>query len=294
MRGRESWHRFRFAYLEGDPTNQKLTQTSTPPISEYPNRDIYDILWQNLSLSLIQRDSALVSTLYMWRRLSGSIDSTVLDQTLPLSSVPVAKRMSWAAHRQTDHKRGRQRLLFAWLFDVNMLLLYGEGQKAFVRLQEEIIKSVCDLSIFAWQATPSQNKEHIFRYSGILAESPKVFEGSERITKMRKSSFHIDFSVTNRGIRMHTSLIVLPIAHSQGWLYVQDLDCCAEDNQCSLAICVRKCGANLSAIVQLRLQLSHWDGITSPSIEPSTSIQSFPKARNFFETNWPCEKMLLS
>jgi hypothetical protein len=34
------------------------------------------------------------------------------------------------------------------LFDVNMPLLYGEGTKAFTRLQEEIIRTSTDQSIF--------------------------------------------------------------------------------------------------------------------------------------------------
>jgi hypothetical protein len=36
------------------------------------------------------------------------------------------------------------------MFDVNMPLLYGEGEKAFTRLQEEILKEDDDQSIFAW------------------------------------------------------------------------------------------------------------------------------------------------
>lgn len=165
-----------------------------------------------------------------------------------------------------------------------MPLLYGEGPKAFARLQEEIIQSICDLSIFAWQATPSHNEEHIHRYSGILAESPKVFERSGRIIKPRNSNFNTDFSVTNRGIRMHTSLAALPIPCSQGWLYFLPLDSCMEDNEWSLAIRLRKCGpTHLSAIFQPRWQVSNH--ITSPTPEPSTSIQCFPKARHSFKTN---------
>jgi hypothetical protein len=34
---------------------------------------------------------------------------------------------------------------------MNMLLLYGEGQRAFIRLQEEIMKRKYDHSLFAWK-----------------------------------------------------------------------------------------------------------------------------------------------
>ena len=36
------------------------------------------------------------------------------------------------------------------IFDINMALLYGEGKKAFLRLQEEIMKVSEDQSLFAW------------------------------------------------------------------------------------------------------------------------------------------------
>jgi len=36
------------------------------------------------------------------------------------------------------------------IFDVNMPLLYGEGNRAFIRLQEEIMKHSHDQTLFAW------------------------------------------------------------------------------------------------------------------------------------------------
>jgi hypothetical protein len=38
------------------------------------------------------------------------------------------------------------------IFGINMPLIYGEGKRAFVRLQEEIIKVSDDHSIFAWKS----------------------------------------------------------------------------------------------------------------------------------------------
>jgi hypothetical protein len=37
------------------------------------------------------------------------------------------------------------------IFNINMPLLYGEEERAFTRLQEEIIRTSLDLSIFAWR-----------------------------------------------------------------------------------------------------------------------------------------------
>jgi Heterokaryon incompatibility protein (HET) len=67
----------------------------------------------------------------------------------------VAKRMSWAATREATRPEDIAYSLFG-IFDVNMPLLYGEGQqKAFLRLQEEIMKSSDDHTLFAWNTAPN-------------------------------------------------------------------------------------------------------------------------------------------
>ena len=55
------------------------------------------------------------------------------------------------------------------LLDVNMLMLYGEEEKAFHRLQLEIIRASNDQSIFTW-LDPKQT-------GSILANDPSFFEG---------------------------------------------------------------------------------------------------------------------
>ncbi|KIM54616.1 hypothetical protein SCLCIDRAFT_57700, partial [Scleroderma citrinum Foug A] len=61
----------------------------------------------------------------------------------------VAQMMSWAAYRKTTRVEDRVYSLMG-LLDVNMPMLYGEGKKAFHRLQLEIIRASNDQSIFAW------------------------------------------------------------------------------------------------------------------------------------------------
>jgi len=61
----------------------------------------------------------------------------------------IAQRMSWAALRETSRREDIAYCLLG-IFDIHMPLLYGEGTKAFIRLQEEIMKSVFDYSLFAW------------------------------------------------------------------------------------------------------------------------------------------------
>ncbi|KAI8625201.1 heterokaryon incompatibility protein-domain-containing protein [Xylariaceae sp. FL1651] len=67
----------------------------------------------------------------------------------PLTDACVAKKMSWASKRQTTRLEDVAYCLLG-IFDVNMPLLYGEGDRAFIRLQEQIISQTQDDSILAW------------------------------------------------------------------------------------------------------------------------------------------------
>lgn len=82
------------------------------------------------------------------------------------------------------------------LFDVNMALLYGEGSKAFKRLQYEIIRFSNDESIFAW-TNPSPR----LKYSGMFAGSPADFFRSGDICPMDFTGLgERSFSMTNLGL----------------------------------------------------------------------------------------------
>ena len=58
--------------------------------------------------------------------------------------------MRWASRRNATKVEDEAYCLLG-LFNVNMPLLYGEGQRAFRRLQIEIIKDSTDESIFVWR-----------------------------------------------------------------------------------------------------------------------------------------------
>jgi len=61
----------------------------------------------------------------------------------------VAARLSWASTRQTT-KIEDQAYCLLGLFRVNMPLIYGEGDNAFRRLQETILREVEDYTLLAW------------------------------------------------------------------------------------------------------------------------------------------------
>ncbi|PYI01507.1 HET-domain-containing protein [Aspergillus sclerotiicarbonarius CBS 121057] len=69
-----------------------------------------------------------------------------------ISSASVAQRMSWVAKRKTTRREDMAYCLLG-LFDISMPLLYGEGDKAFLRLQEEIMKVTNDTSLLCWGLT---------------------------------------------------------------------------------------------------------------------------------------------
>ncbi|PIL23332.1 hypothetical protein GSI_14643 [Ganoderma sinense ZZ0214-1] len=67
----------------------------------------------------------------------------------PLEEFSVAQRLSWASTRKTTRVEDRAYSLLG-IFDINMPTLYGEGNRAFRRLQEEIMRRIPDQSLFAW------------------------------------------------------------------------------------------------------------------------------------------------
>ncbi|KAI6151182.1 heterokaryon incompatibility protein-domain-containing protein [Pisolithus tinctorius] len=96
---------------------------------------------------------------------------------------PVAHIMSWAAGRKTTRVEDRAYSLLG-LFGVNMPMLYGEGSKAFQRLQLEIIRLSGDHSIFAWNP-----KGQFGAHQGVLADDPSYFRGCHDITRVDANFF---------------------------------------------------------------------------------------------------------
>ncbi|CAN9142654.1 unnamed protein product [Alternaria alternata] len=89
------------------------------------------------------------------KRLTGitGINEKILTGGNPLNC-PVAVRMSWAARRETSRVEDQAYCLLG-IFGVNMALLYGEGHRAFLRLQEEILRIDEDYTLFAWDVNSS-------------------------------------------------------------------------------------------------------------------------------------------
>ncbi|KAK8073183.1 Vegetative incompatibility protein HET-E-1 [Apiospora phragmitis] len=110
-----------------------------------------DLGFYNADWSLLGTKKSLVSTL---SRIT-QIDQTVLEDAENLSDISIGKRMSWAAQRSALKVEDIAYSLLG-IFGVSMEIRYGEGSRAFMRLQEELLGTLNDASLFAWKATDTQ------------------------------------------------------------------------------------------------------------------------------------------
>ncbi|TGJ81604.1 hypothetical protein E0Z10_g7143 [Xylaria hypoxylon] len=118
-----------------------------------------------------------------------------------LDKASIAQRMSWAAKRTTSREEDMAYCLLG-IFNVNMPMIYGEGQRAFRRLQEILVHEYPkDHSLFAWGKIVNELPNGVYdeeqkwgskpvqfepdlvteRFFGLLAESPKDFEHSGQV-----------------------------------------------------------------------------------------------------------------
>ncbi|KAI1420036.1 HET-domain-containing protein [Xylaria sp. FL1777] len=156
-----------------------------------------NVLFFNTDWVLIADRQQLAQPIYEATRIH--VGALRDRNTIP--SYSVAQRMSWAANRQTSRQEDIAYCLLG-IFGINMPLLYGEGSKAFTRLQEEIIKVSDDQSIFAWEFLGSQPRS----LNGILASSPGEFASCGSIVR-EMSAIRWPYSTTNLGVSLQLPMI---------------------------------------------------------------------------------------
>ena len=123
-----------------------------------------------------------------------------------------AQRMSWAAHRKATRVEDMAYSLLG-LFDINMPLLYGEGAKAFTRLQHEFMRQSTDLSILAWvppsgytwitpKITEWPPKYEYVGYTSVLAPRPSFFGESSGMSTIpeKNSAVALPWTITSKGL----------------------------------------------------------------------------------------------
>ncbi|KAI6007490.1 hypothetical protein EDC04DRAFT_2781149 [Pisolithus marmoratus] len=103
------------------------------------------------------------------------IHEDALNYPERIPSFSIATRMSWAKDRTSTKPEDKVYALMG-LFGVNLPILYGEGEtKTFLKLQNEILKTTDDQSIFAWRSASGTSASSEPHGSGLLADTSKCF-----------------------------------------------------------------------------------------------------------------------
>ncbi|TBU35707.1 heterokaryon incompatibility protein-domain-containing protein [Dichomitus squalens] len=189
------------------------------------------------------------------------IDLEVLNHRAPLTGVSVARRMSWAARRITTRLEDRAYSLLG-IFGIHMPTIYGEGNYAFVRLQEEILKQLPDQTLFVWgprvshvnwsrasiSSTSPESEGHLF------ASSPEAFDNPNRRNMDVTTISHVKlagllglnnlplprYAITGYGTRARLpTLPVGTLPHREDHLLLAPL-CCLDSKNRVLALVLRR------------------------------------------------------
>ena len=206
------------------------------------------------SVEFVSKDWASIGSKHDLHDLVESItkiDYKALLHLKPLDTFSVAQRLSWAANRETKRVEDQAYSLLG-IFDINMPTLYGEGDRAFRRLQEQIMQRTPDQSLFAWGVhypssqlsqdtdVPDTVEAHTaalqtwVEQSNLFATSPDAFEGCEGVRtasrdtgQLLSSNGHkIAYTPTPYGIS--TQFLMVPLTRH---LLLHEIPHCSEDFQ---------------------------------------------------------------
>ena len=221
---------------------------------------------------------------------------TLLDpDNLPY--VSVARRMSWMWGRQTSRREDTAYCLLG-IFDVNMPLLYGEGEKAFIRLQEHIISTISDPSLLAWafKDCSDANWTSLSPLSAsicpYLAPLPNAFRDSSSIqpfhgpAQWNLSSTRLPWLKTNRGLQ-----VTIPLCKPQDLgsfaleyliyqsLHIGILECSSKDQtHCCIGIPLLR----IDDDIFVRAQFGYQSRVSSFSLPVAAAIPTMGLAQQFF------------
>jgi len=228
-------------------------------LSDVPDRHLTESEWFRRGWTLQELLAPAVVEFYKkdWTRIgtkwslvddiqeaTGIEKKYLLDRRM-IKSACVGKKFSWASHRKTTRPKDAAYCMLG-LLQVNMPMLYGEGSRAFHRLQLEILKQTRDHTIFVWEP-PSNPYDRYSRYKesvgtrrkdmtdnefwGMLAPSPACFA-----VHCRKEIFPLIYleslnllthEMTNMGLR-----ITLPCIHRDDNGMLGVLNCRTSEDYC--------------------------------------------------------------
>jgi hypothetical protein len=117
----------------------------------------------------------------------------------------VPEKMLWASKRRTTRIEDIAYCLIG-IFDVSLMIAYGEGNRAFFRLMEEILKRYDKWDVFLWNG-------HCSHYNAALPNAPHCYPGYPKTTQdhvikeEERNDVECDigdrlFELTNHGLRI--------------------------------------------------------------------------------------------
>ncbi|KPI43997.1 Vegetative incompatibility protein HET-E-1 [Cyphellophora attinorum] len=162
------------------------------------NLSFYNQSWS--IVGKLDRFEAVDSSLSQRLADATGIDLDLLTGVKQLEDFSIAQKLSWAALRSTSRIEDESYCLLG-ILGVNLPLLYGERDRAFFRLQKELLESTDDETLFAW-STQQPFEDHR-KFGGFLATSPKAFANAGNIVRARLAlPTHSPYHWTNRGLRI--------------------------------------------------------------------------------------------
>jgi len=211
-----------------------LSDVSMPPSGRFPEAQFRNSRWFTRGWTLQELLAPENITFYAetWDKLAGLGDFVPADDLTswvhvraavsqvtgialrrlgtPLSSqgACISEKMAWLARRKTTRIEDMSYCMLG-LLDINMPLLYGEGAKAFTRLQHELIRSSNDHTIFCWSRFSNLPEG----WTSFLAPSPQHFLGlaSEPAIDGENRAGSISmYSMTNAGLSITLPVLYTP------------------------------------------------------------------------------------
>ncbi|KAF5677448.1 hypothetical protein FCIRC_6720 [Fusarium circinatum] len=112
----------------------------------------------------------------------------------------IAERMSWLSRRETTRIEDMAYCMLG-IFGIHMPLIYGEGHRAFFRLQEEILKTSDDHSLFCWSWATGTNQV------SLLAPRPHSFLEASHYQRHWHVVKPTPYAIANSGISIRLPII---------------------------------------------------------------------------------------
>ena len=196
---------------------------------------------------------------------ASKVQTAVLFRPLEIPQRSVAQRMAWASSRTCTRVEDSAYSLLG-LFDIHMPLLYGEEARAFERLQEHIVESLDDQSLFAMYPDVPSGCSSII--TSILATSPQQFRLGALVDR-GGSEIGEPSRMTKHGLRIQLPLceVRFPSHHHLFW----------RENRCETFLARLNCTVYGEPANMLLLKdnstLDAWDGVSryfrvrAPSLE---------------------------